>query len=426
MTEYNPGAALVNLYARFRRRGNLLILLTIVAVLVLALLTPASRTRLPIPLPANKLGVHLLLDDGRNRWPPAVWPEHLRYAAQAVGEWGFVTQLIRADDLDPAKWQTFMDLCAEYQLTPIIRLATTFDRTNRWWNAPTPDTDGAYQTLARQYADFLAELTWPTDLHYIIVGNEPNHGNEWSGTPDANAYAKWLIDTAQAVHAADPQARVLNAALDAYAPNTNGQPFVDGMAYMDTESFMDAMIAAQPAVFTHLDAWATHPYAPNFSAPPAEQTFQIDYLNGAANPGHRQPPANIFNRGVNSYEWELWKLSTYGIRPLPVFITETGWRHAESTHPDALDFQENLPDAAVVATYLDLALRGNNEGYADLPTSGWKPWLNDARVFAVTPFAFGGLPATWGHSNWLQLDNTGAVLDTYPMFDLLASISQEE
>ena len=86
------------------------------------------HTRRPITIPANKLGIHLLLDDGRNQWPTELWPEHLDYARQAVGEWGFVVQLIRQDDFDAVKWQQFMDWCAERQMTPIIRLATKWSR----------------------------------------------------------------------------------------------------------------------------------------------------------------------------------------------------------------------------------------------------------------------------------------------------------
>lgn len=416
---YNPGAALVDLYSQFKRRGALIIVLTLVGGLVLALLSPTTRTPLPIPQPSNKFGIHLLLDDGRNHWPQNVWPEHMRYAAQAAGEWGFVTQLIHSDDLIVDKWQMFLDLCAEHHLTPIIRLATEFDRANQWWTMPIPDDDGSYKSIAQQYADFLAQLNWPTDLHYVIVGNEPNHGNEWGGRPDPAAYAKFLIDTAQAIHTADPSARVMNAPLDNYTPHTGQQPFIDGMYYMDAETFFDEMMTAQPTVFTHIDAWASHAYAPNFSAPPWEQTFQIDYLNDASNPKHRSPSEGIFNQGVNGYRWELWKLSTYGIRPLPVFITETGWRHAESAHLDALDYQAGLPDAATTDIYLDLALRGNGGRYADMPEDGWTAWLDDPRVFAVTPFALNGQPAEWGHTNWLILDDQGAVLDTYPLFDQL-------
>jgi len=422
--DYNPGAALVDTYRQMRRRGMMLVALALIAGLLLVALSPGRRAPLPIPQIDNKLGVHLLLDDGRNHWLPEIWPEHMRYAAQAVGEWGFVTQLVRADDLDPAKWQIFMDLCAELKLTPILRLATVFDRQNRWWEAPPRDPNNSYQTAARKYADFVKALRWPTDMHYITVGNEPNHGNEWGGKPDPEAYARFLIDVADALHAADPAARVLNAGFDPYTPHTGSQPFIDGQYYMDSESFMDGMVAAYRDVFTVIDAWASHAYPPNLAAPPWEQTYQIDRINDATNPRHAEPPAGINNRGVNGYEWELWKLSTYGIGALPVFITETGWRHAESANPDAIDKGENLPDAATTAIYFDLALNGNNGRYADMPEAGWTPWLNDARVVAVTPFALNGLPAEWGHTNWLVLDTSGAVLDTYPMFGLLLNMSR--
>ncbi|MBZ0288008.1 MAG: hypothetical protein K8I30_10365, partial [Anaerolineae bacterium] len=364
----NPGAALVDFYARLKRRGLLLVVAALILGVTLALLSPRTRTPLPIAPPANKLGVHLLLDDGRNAWPPDIWPEHLRYAAEAVGEWGFVTQLVRADDLNTEKWQMFMDLCAEYRLTPIIRLATIFDREKNGWTIPTPG-------LEAQYADFISALRWPSPLHYVVVGNEPNHGNEWGGRPDPAAYARFLKAVAEAVHAADPNARVLNAPLDNYTPHTGSQPFADGFYYMDADTFIDQMIAAQPDVFTHIDAWASHPYAPGFSAPPGEQLYRIDRLNDAAVLTSRTPPEGIFNRGVNSYRWELWKLSTYGLRPLPVFITETGWRHTESAHPNALDSGEGLPDAATIARYFELALRGDPND----SETGWTPWLNDPR-----------------------------------------------
>jgi hypothetical protein len=190
---------------------------------------------------------------------------------------------------------------------------------------------------------------------------------------------------------------------------------------MDSETFMDEMVRAQRDVFTYIDAWASHSYPHGLTAPPWEQIYQIDRINDASNPQHAEPPTGIFNRGVNGYEWELWKLSTYGVQGLPVFITETGWRHAETTNSDALDTGEGLPDAATVATYLDLALHGNNRRYPEMPETGWTPWLNDARVFAVTPFALDGIPIEWGHTNWLVLDTSGAILDTYPMFDLLVN-----
>jgi hypothetical protein len=384
-----------------------------------------TRTPAPITVPDNKLGVHLLLDDGLNAWPVDLWPEHLQYARQAVGEWGFVVELVRLDDLDPVKWQVFMVACAELRLTPVLRLATTLDREAEWWRAPPPDRNGRYHAVAAQYAEFVTALDWPTSEHFVVVGNEPNHGNEWSGAPDPAAYARFLIDVADALHAADPGARVLNAGFDPYTPNTGSQPFVDGMFYLDEETFLDQMVSAEPGAFARLDAWASHPYPTGtFNGGPWQQTYQIDLINDASNPAHQEPPEGVHNRGVNGYEWELWKLSTYGIDPLPVMITETGWRHAESAHADADDALPSLPDGETVAAYVDMALHGNDGRYPDYPQEGWTPWLDDPRVMAVMPFALDGDPSVWGHTNWLALDESGAVIGTYPMFDLLAFLAE--
>jgi hypothetical protein len=374
------------------------------------------------PPTLNKLGVHLLLDDGRNTWPIDLWPLHLRYARQAVGEWGYVTELVRVDDLNPDRWQYFLDLCADFHLTPVFRLATTYDQDAHWWTAPLPDGDGTYYTIAVQYASFIAALHWPTPEHYVVVGNEPNHGNEWSGRPDPAAYARFLIDVSTALLKADPDVRVLNAGFDPYTPHTGNFPFVDGLLYIDEETFLDQMHAAYPGVFTYLDIWASHSYPMGpLTEGPWQQSYQVDWINDAVNPDHTDPPPHICNRGINGYEWELFKLSTLGVSPLPVMITETGWRHAESTDLASTDNGRALPDATTVAWYLDLALYGNGGRYPDLPQEGWTPWLTDPRIIAVTPFALNGFPREWGHTNWLALDSNGKVLYSYPPFDLLAT-----
>ena len=372
--------------------------------------------------PANKLGVHLLLADGRHDWPTDRWPEHIRYARRAIGEGGFVVELVRLDDLTLARWQIFMDLCADLSLVPILRLATTPDAAHGGWTAPSPEPDGTYHTVAASYARFVAGLRWPTDHHYVIVGNEPNHSSEWGGRPDPAAYARFLVDVASALHAADPQAQVLNAGFDAYAPNTGHTPFTDGQFYMDEETFLDEMIAAQPDVFTYLDGWASHAYPLGpFKEGPWVQRFQIDRLAGEA---PLPPPPDINNRGINGYEWELFKLASYGLSPLPVFITETGWRHAESNWPSQ-DNSAALPPAETAGHYLDLALRGNDGRFPNLPETGWTPWLTDPRVQAVVIFALNGYPAFWGHTNLLALDAQGQVLDTYALFETLATLSNQ-
>lgn len=368
----------------------------------------------------NRLGIHMLLDDGRNRWPTEDWPDHMAYARQVVGEWGSVTQVIRSNDLDPGRWQIFMKLCAELHLQPIVRLATVFDSNAGWWEAPPQDADGRYTGIAEQFAAFIIALDWPTESHYVIVGNEPNHGNEWGGTPDGGAYAHFLRDVAVAIHAVDSHAVVMNGGLDHYAPHT-GDGELGGGHYMDAESFMDAMVQAVPDVFSHIDAWASHPYPMGaFAEPPWRQEFKIDLLNGAMNPDHLEPLPGMVNRGINAYEWELYKLASYGVEDLSIFITETGWRHAETTYPDSIDNGREWPDAETVAIYIDLALHGNNGRYPDLPEDGWRPWLDDERVQSVVFFALNGSPHEWGHTNWLQMAPDGTVRGTYPHFDLLA------
>lgn len=381
---------------------------------------PPPHTRRSITIPTNKLGIHLLLDDGRNHWPVELWPEHLDAARQAVGEWGFVVQLIRQDDFDRVKWQLFMDLCAEYHLTPIIRLATTFDQVQGWWVAPSADVDGGYETIAAATTAFLTSLQWPTREHLLIIGNEPNHGEEWGGRASPSEYARYLRDMAVALHAADSDARILNAPLDPFTPHT-GSGTLNGLSYLDAESFMDGMVAAAPDIFSHLDAWASHPYPLGpFREGPWVQQHQVDFLNNASNPTQLTPPEGIYNRGINGYAWELFKLAAYGVEPLPVFITETGWKHAESAHPQASDYLDALPDAATVALYFDLALNGQR-GDLDLPATGWTPWLTDSRVYAVAPFALNGTPTEWGHTNWLMMDERGRILGYYPAFTLFQS-----
>ena len=384
------------------------------------------ETPAPVSITSNRLGVHLLLTDGRHDWPIEIWARHLQYARQAVGEWGYVVQLVRLDDLDVTRWQHFMDLCAELHLTPMLRLATTHNPAGGW-TAPPRDSDGSYQAVAGRYSEFVAALNWPTEAHYVIVGNEPNHGAEWGGRPEPAAYARFLIDVADALHAVDPQIQILNAGFDPYTPHTGDYPFNDGQFYMDQETFMDEMVEAYPDVFTRLDGWASHAYPMGpFSEGPWQQSYGVDWLNDARNPHHVEPPPDLHNRGINGYEWELYKLATYNISALPVFITESGWRHAESIEPTAQDNGRPLPEATLVAAYIDLALHGNGGRYPHLPEIGWTPWLSDPRVKAIVFFAFNGQPAYWGHTNWLQLDGQGQILGTYAPFDLLTEANAQQ
>jgi hypothetical protein len=211
---------------------------------------------------------------------------------------------------------------------------------------------------------------------------------------------------------------VLGPALDLYAPHSNGQP-INGYVYIDAESFLDGMYAAVPEAFDQIDVWAAHAYPPDpFRFDPARHYFRIDYANGATNPNHQEPPPGIYNRGINSYRWELWKLEQLmGPRAtsLPVMITESGWRHAPSQEPEARDAVHAEISFETMSAYLDLAFHGNSGRYPDLPDSGWTPWTEDSQVLGVVLFALGGYPRDWGHTNWVVVDQQGRITQPYPL-----------
>ena len=342
----------------------------------------------------------MLLDDGRNQWPEAVWEAHVATAAEMVGSGGYVVQLVRSDDLDMRRWQRFMDLCARYRVRPMLRLATTFDREAGYWRRPPAGPQNDYVAIANDYAAFIGGLEWPDSEHFVIIGNEPNHGEEWGGIVDPAEFAIFLRTTALAIHAADPEAIVLNAPLDPFAPHTRGQTLDNGFTYMDAESFLLGMVAAEPDILHHLDAWATHSYPLGpFQAPPDVMTYQVDDYGGAR---EREVPPDLFNRGIRGYEWERYLLADYGSTGLPVYITETGWRHAESESPQSTDAEPgDLPSAGQVADYLESAFIDH--------------WLFDNRVYGVMPFAFAGVESEWGHTNWVRLAPDGEPLEPYEM-----------
>jgi hypothetical protein len=381
---------------------------------------PAAIAASPIPygpVAGQKRGIHLLLDDGRDHWPPEVWPQHVQAARRIVGEGGYVVQLIRLDDLDVGRWQAFLDTCADERLVPIIRLAGEYDHDQKWWMAPPRDADGqGYREVAARIRDFLTRLRWPAEPRYVIVFNEPNRGDEWSNAPNAAEYARFLYDVGHGLQAAG--ITVLAPALDLYAPHSNGQ-LIAGHRYIDAETFLDEMVAAEPQVFDVVDVWASHAYPLDpFRLDPSRQVFRIDYAHGASNPRHLEPPEGLYNRGVNSYRWELWKLEKLigpRARDLPVMITESGWRHAHTQDPEARDHVHAELSFETMAAYLDLAFYGNEGRYPDLPETGWIPWQEEPRVLGVVLFALGGYPRVWGHTNWAILDEGGQIIGLYPL-----------
>lgn len=396
-----------------------------IGVLLLAVVLGTRGAGPPIPAappsvpPENRVGVQMLLSEGWSPWRLAAWGDNVDLAAQAVGQGGYVVQVLSDGNRDLARWQAFMAAARRNQLRPIVRLATRYDRKQRFWRAPLADrTRFSYRRVAADYARFLQQLKWPPGERVVIVGNEPNRGDEWGGRPDPAAYARYLRDVSAALRPLGYT--VLNGALDQYCPNTNGAK-VDGVRYVDAESFLDGMQAAEPRFYDWLDGWASHSYPQGpFSAPPGEQSFRVDYLNGAENPRRLEPPPGTYNRGVNGYRFDLAKLRSYGAPELPVWVTETGWRHRESNGPSQ-DKEGAVLDQIEAAARMVEALVGPRDGS---PPVGYTPWLDDPRVRAVVFFGFDGDPRSWGHSSMLRMDTRGNVLGAYESFYALRDLGR--
>ena len=337
------------------------------------------------------------------------------YARWLVGRGGYVVELIRADDLDVVKWQQFLDDAARLELRPILRLATWQDRAAGHWVAPPTDKDGqGYREIAERWARFLGALRFDGTL-YVVVGNETNRGDEWGGNPNPAEYARYLLDVSDALRQLKSNnLKILNGALDQYAPDTGGEA-VNGFRAIDAASYLEGMQAADPRVWDAIDIWAAHAYPLGpFSAHPGRQQFQVDDAL-AGGPRTRQPPfPGLVNRGVNSYRWELFQLAGLGMkRPLRVFVTETGWRHRESQTPSG-DQHGAVIGGEQAAEYIRLAFDG--DPLLDPREQSWTPWADDRDVGAVVLFALGGEPSRWGHTNLLVLGENGAVLGLKPQF----------
>lgn len=277
----------------------------------------------PFSVPNNKFGIHII----------SATPDESSPAASMVntnGDWGYITFLIESKDRNENKWQEFFNDLRRRHLIPIVRLATK--PLNEHWERP-------YEGEEQAWADFLDKLNWPIKNRYIVVYNEPNHGNEWNLQADPASYAKVLDKTIDALKQKSEDFFVINAGFDASAPH---QP----PRYFDELLFLKEMEKAVPGIFNKLDGWVSHSYP---------------------NPAFIGSPNSSGRGTVRTYVWELQQLRNLGvIKNLPVFITETGWKHAEG-----INYNPNFPTADTVANY-----------YKNAFENAWA----SQRVVAVTPF----------------------------------------
>ncbi|MBI2597522.1 hypothetical protein HYW41_05190 [Candidatus Daviesbacteria bacterium] len=309
----------------------------------------------PLSVPNNKYGIHII----------QATPEESSPAAQLVnsseGNWGYITVLIEGKDKNKDKWQAFFDDLRRRHLIPIVRLATIPD--GNFWKRPD-------EGEAKVWADFLDSLNWPVKNRYVIIYNEPNHAAEWGNFVDAKSYAKVLDQTITALKGKNQDFFVLNAGLDASAPHELPN-------YQDQVSFMTQMNEAAPGIFEELDGWVSHSYP---------------------NPGFvGSPDAN--GRGtVRTFLWELQQLKNLGVtKNLPVFITETGWKHAEG-----LIFDSRLPKAENLSDY-----------YINAFTNAWQ----SSRIVAVTPFLLNYQQSPFDHFSFKDTSS-----QFYPFYQQIMSL----
>lgn len=260
------------------------------------------------------------------------------------GDWGYVLLPYNVKDTDYSKWSDVFDRLSNKHLIPIIQL----------WDVDLDD----YKDQTEEAAKFMDSFMWPIKERYISVYNEPNDDKFWYGKADPAEYARVLDYTINAFKKENSSFFIFNGALNVSASSGDG--------YIDAFDFMRAMDEEVPDIFKKLDGWASHSYPqPNFSGNP--------HASG--------------RNSIRAYEEELDFLKNeFNVRKdLPVFITETGWAHAEG-----LDYNASFHPVDKVAEFFRVAYD--------------KYWLPDDRVRAVIPFTILYAPP-FDHFSWINTDN---------------------
>lgn len=305
----------------------------------------------------NKVGIYIY----------AEVKEYLNLADEMVnsngGEWGYVLIPFNVKDDNEERWGSLFDRLKEKKLIPIIQL----------WDLDL-EVDKVDKQIQKS-AEFLNALKWPIKQRYVSVYNEPNDDKFWKGKANPEEYATVLEKTINTLKNLDEDFFVMNGAFNTSARN--------GKGYIDTRDFMKRMNNQSPGIFKKLDGWASHPYPqPNFSG----------------------SPRGTGRDSIRAYEWELNILKTeYGVKEIPVFITETGWAHIES---DGEDKNSN-------------GYKFNKYQVADnIKYAFEKVWLPDPRVVAITPFTI-RYEYPFDHFSWITEDG-----NPYPQFDAVKNIEK--
>lgn len=326
---------------------------TFICFLFSVFLFPHSILAYQQNLPNNKFGIHLAQPHEAD----------MKRAADLVngsgGDWGYVTVVMQENDRNTEKWQQVFDKMRDYHLIPLVRLATEPEGSK--WRRPSEDD-------VDQWVTFLNSLNWVVKDRFVILFNEPNHGTEWGGYVDAIQYAHVAQAFGEKLKASNKDYFLMIAGLDASAPSQ--VPY-----YGDEADFLRQVVQTIGSEkFNNLfNGVSSHSY-PN----PA-------FMGSADGNGRGS---------IRTYMWEKSLLSSYGVKDLPVFITETGW-----------DGQRIGRDT--VASYFEHA-------YLYV-------WLPDKQVVAVTPFVLNYQGDPFLPFSWV----TQGEGDVYPQYQRIRSLPKQ-
>ena len=214
----------------------------------------------PLNVPNNRVGVHILETS------------EVKQAATLVnsngGDWGYVTIVLRSNDLDRSKWINFFEDARKLHIIPIIRLATYPD--GGTWVKP-----DALDLV--DFANFLADMPWPVKNRYVILFNEVNHAAEWGGQISPSEYATLLLDSQRIFKERSVDFFLISAGLD---------------MSQDALTLYRQMSQLQPKWYDAIDGVGIHAY-PNDHG------------------------------GITGFKYELELLQSLGYVPKPIFVTET-------------------------------------------------------------------------------------------------------
>ncbi len=239
-------------------------------------------------------------------------------ALEAIREGGFVW--VRQDfpwseiepapgEYDWAAWDPVVADAVEHglQLLPVLSSPPA-------WAGNPPDPE-AFARFAGAFANhYMAQLV------YYQIWHNPNLGDAWSGEADPYAYAELLMRAAEAIRAADPDARIV---LGGLAPNVEAGP----VNYSEVR-FLELLYGAGAAPY--FDVVAVQPYG--FDTGPDDRRVAPDRFN--------------FSRALLIREL----LVEQGDADTAIWASDFGWNHLPPGWDDVPSIWGSV-DAGTQATY---------------------------------------------------------------------------